>query len=249
MFYVVICKSYCVQNIAGIRLRMNNKMDENKREEIFKRHFRYYKMLERDLFNIEEYIEIEEENFGTYSLYFVKVFQSICGEMDSLFKVIYRVINENERPPNIGEYQKAIMKDYRSIANQKVRINNGVELIPWESWREGSSPKWWRDYNSVKHNRLCELDSNTILKKANLKNVLYALTGLYILNRYAIYILFNENENKMRQLYLSYKSKRLIVIQFCHCYKFFMGYNNFDIDRLKKVILDDNSGGEVNGKE
>ena len=43
---------------------------------------------------------------------------------------------------------------------------------------------WWQAYNMIKHNRLGSNEAGRFnYTKANLKNVLYALAALYILNR------------------------------------------------------------------
>ena len=49
-----------------------------------------------------------------------------------------------------------------------------------------STPKWWSDYNKVKHNRTSPIgdEPNAInYSKANLGNLCSALTALYILER------------------------------------------------------------------
>ena len=44
-----------------------------------------------------------------------------------------------------------------------------------------STPKWWSDYNKVKHNRINGLNGDNNYEKANLYNLINALTALYIL--------------------------------------------------------------------
>ncbi len=46
------------------------------------------------------------------------------------------------------------------------------------------SPFWWNDYNFVKHARTSRDDSGVLnFSKANLKNVVYSLSALYLLER------------------------------------------------------------------
>ncbi len=49
---------------------------------------------------------------------------------------------------------------------------------------KSSIPSWWSDYNKVKHNRTSAVDGDSSkinYSKANLKNVSYAFTALYVL--------------------------------------------------------------------
>lgn len=55
-----------------------------------------------------------------------------------------------------------------------------LTLEPWSSWgaTPPESPQWWKDYNSVKHER------NANFANANLENVLNSFAGLLILELY-----------------------------------------------------------------
>jgi len=56
-------------------------------------------------------------------------------------------------------------------------------LQPFRNWSNRTtykSPDWWGPYNEVKHDRINNL------KKANLKNVVNALAGLYVLEMYLV---------------------------------------------------------------
>jgi hypothetical protein len=62
----------------------------------------------------------------------------------------------------------------------------GLELIPWDKWKNDKSPDWWSDHNGVKHQR----DIN--FEKANLINTLNSISGLFCL---LLYYYKDEAEN------------------------------------------------------
>ena len=57
-----------------------------------------------------------------------------------------------------------------------------IDLVPFKKFKDNKSSDWWKSYNSVKHNRT-EKDESGIYhyQKANLKNILHALSALYLL--------------------------------------------------------------------
>lgn len=89
------------------------------------------------------------------------------------------------------------LKDYEVLFSLELRVK------PWESFaveqyiaKDGSCrhrlqngatiPGWWNDYNKVKHSRTSRIDfSSHKLNycKANFKNVCYAFSGLFILEK------------------------------------------------------------------
>ncbi|MDE6233249.1 MAG: hypothetical protein K2M60_07905 [Lachnospiraceae bacterium] len=56
------------------------------------------------------------------------------------------------------------------------------DIVPFGKLSSAETTNWWHDYNLVKHNRMRKDDNgNWNYEKANLKNVLYAMAGLYII--------------------------------------------------------------------
>jgi len=93
--------------------------------------------------------------------------------MKSLFAVSFNLIK------NIVNYAAKIMSDYPNIINQEIKlIEKGITIKPFDNWNVSSPSQslfWWGKYNDVKHGRIKNY------KDANLKNVLYSLAGLLIL--------------------------------------------------------------------
>lgn len=167
------------------------------REEFCKHHWAYYLVLEKDLLDVERYVcfDLGDNNFYTsvtpieignskcFSNEFIKQYQAICSEVDVILKTICEELgNPRADKMNTG-YTPTVLNTWNSIIQQKVKMKNEVELQPFLNWKDApnyQSPDWWTPYNKVKHERLDNY------KEANLKNVLNALAGLYILENYLV---------------------------------------------------------------
>ena len=160
-----------------------------------KHHWEYYLVLEKDFIQSERYISfdlgenylydnIEHSDTGnslTFSNEYIKQYQAICSEVDAILKSICKELdNPNANKMDIG-YTPTILAKWPNIQTQKVRFRD-IELEPLSSWTNTPyhSPDWWSPYNDVKHERINNY------KSANLKNVLNALAGLFILENYYV---------------------------------------------------------------
>lgn len=170
------------------------------RDEFCKCHWDYYMVLEKDFLETERYLTIDlgdnnlydgntPTDFGNsmaYSVEFIKQYQAVCSEVDVIMKSICTELG-GPNAENIKQYAATIFSKpvWKDIINQKVKVKE-IELQPFRNWyidqntNQYISPDWWTPYNKVKHERL------TNLKKANLKNVINALAGLYVLGNYLV---------------------------------------------------------------
>ena len=140
----------------------------------------YYLQLETDFLNTLKYVEFAEDNFGVYSKEYAIQLLSICSEIDVVFKKLCEKIDFNHKRENIVDYSQ-ILSNFDGLTTTKVKFKyNSLEYLPFENWSTDTTLFWWKDYNCVKHHRLDD-DNN---KKANLKNVFYALAALFLLNRF-----------------------------------------------------------------
>ena len=168
-----------------------------------------YLDLEEQLFNYKYEVEFDSENNDTYSSHILDMLLSICSEVDNVVKIMARHcnpnINVNEEGNNKFEkFNKwwdvikniyPLLKDddwfhYNNhnsfelvnIYDKKcvLTCNNEIVLYPWKD------RSWWNDYSLVKHNRSGKNYKDNKWKinfmSANLKNVLSACAGLYLLN-------------------------------------------------------------------
>lgn len=166
------------------------------REEFCKYHWEYYLVLEKDFLETERYVSFElgdnylynntsPADFGnslTFSNEYIKQYQAICSEIDVLMKSICRELNNNSANNMKDGYTHIILNEWSGIKQQKVKMKS-IELQPFINWEAApnyNSPDWWTPYNKVKHERVANV------KNANLKNVLNALAGLFVLENYFV---------------------------------------------------------------
>lgn len=166
------------------------------RTEFCRHHWDYYLVLESDFISTERYVSFDlgedylydglhHENFGnsiTFSSEFIKQYQSICSEIDVILKSICKELHNPSANDMKYGYTPTVLTHWERITSQKVKFKD-IELQPFANWQQAPyyhSPDWWTPYNEVKHQRI------DYYRNANLKNVVNALAGLYILEIYLI---------------------------------------------------------------
>lgn len=143
-------------------------------------YWKQYIELEKELIDIGHYISIEEDNFSAYSLVLQKYILEVDSELDNVMKEISGFSGEERS--NIEKYYSNIVAAFPQIKNQSVTVNS-FKLKPFDGWKEdqpSASLAFWDEYNAIKHNRVANK------KKASLKNAVYALAALFILEMYEI---------------------------------------------------------------
>lgn len=141
-----------------------------------KLYWRFFLKAENDFINILSFIEFHPNNFQAHSIEFVRLFLSLGSEVDTILKLICSQKEDLTQYPEMKDYINYMNKHHpRFYDNQVLIPAYQYPIIPWEKWKDNSSPDWWTSYNKLKHNRAKEF------KRANLENTLNALAGLYIL--------------------------------------------------------------------
>ncbi len=165
------------------------------KDEFISKYWNHYLILEEDFIKTSRYVDLDKENFKVYSVEFLKQLQAICSEVEALFKEISG-ITAIKGVPTISDYAKFILsKDswMSDIVEKNINIKRkDIRLTPFKNWDENRASKslsWWEDYNSVKHNRIINN------KKANLENVLNSLSALYLLEKYLLKKVCEEENN------------------------------------------------------
>lgn len=149
-------------------------MNTNEFQKVF---WSYYLNLEEKFINTTKYVEVTKDNYLTYSIEYTSLLLNICSEIDVIFKEICNFNQNNHKC--INDYFKVITAKFSDIFKEKVTSSfDSIELTPFFDWTSEYRPVWWENYNNVKHGRLENFN------RGNLENVLNALTGLYILERY-----------------------------------------------------------------
>lgn len=172
-------------------------MNSNEFEE---RIWYFYLELEEEFLQLEKIIPYDDINKNTFTYKYMALLQSICSEIETVFKKFIELKDNTLKKKKIEDYEKFIEKYYPRFKNSEItcykhRFNN-KRLKPYQHWNSDNSPNWWQVYNKIKHDRvkIKEEDTEWYLY-ANQKNVLKALGGLFILNMYFYReIVFNPDE-------------------------------------------------------
>lgn len=143
-------------------------------------HWNYFLALEKDLENLSRYVEFCQSNFKCHSLEIVRMLLAAASEVDVVAKKLCQKINTGSSADNINQYRDEIKSIYPNMPNFKVIIPRfGLDLAPWLNWNHNRGvPLWWTAYNKVKHHR------DTHFDRANLENVLNAVSGLFVITLY-----------------------------------------------------------------
>ena len=139
-------------------------------------HWNYFLSVEQDLEHLARYIEFHEDNYDCYSVEIVRLLIASAAEADIVCKQICQAINHNSTADKINAYREEIVPAYPVIAQfEVIAPRYGLRFQPWINWsRPNGVPLWWTAYNKAKHER------HTHYAKANLKNVLNAVAGLFV---------------------------------------------------------------------
>ena len=148
------------------------------REEFLSKYWKYYLLLEEQFLNTNNYVDLNTDNFSTYSLQFVNSILLTGAELDTIMKLYCNFILSDRK--DISNYANHILTNDSGIINQEIIVFNGGNLIikPFDGWqtvRSSETLKGWKEYNVIKHNR------NENFKLATLENALNLLGCLYIL--------------------------------------------------------------------
>jgi len=154
-------------------------------------YIRAFKHLQSDIIDLFHFIEPSDINLKTYSFKIHELFVRTCIEIESNFKAIMR---ENNYKPIIKSEKKGPLpkkehlwnfNDYKKI-NKSHHLSSYEVLFPY--WGDNQtkiftpfidliskdSPNWYKEYHSVKHNRVKNF------KNANYENLLNAFSGLFV---------------------------------------------------------------------
>lgn len=199
---------------------------------IYNPYYAYYSEIEKSFLETERYVAIDSLNYKTYSVRYNWLIQSICSEVDSIFKVIAKKISK-KKYKSINEYY-VFAKDYiPTLFNNTLEVSmRNVSITPFINWTGTQSPSWWGVYNGIKHNRdQCDNDGIYNYQKANLENTLNALGALYLLENYLIVFNNYDNNTGARNM-LEARGRLLVCTEWKKYYQGFMGqklfpYNEF----------------------
>lgn len=170
-----------------------------------KTYWRYYLELEREMLETRRYVDFSEDNFTTYSVEFMKLYQAVCSEIDVFGKALAGEINSSFKPDDtsvsVHKWWFEVQTWYKSLKVKTVRFCQEYSLTPldnyeteWATSKRGArycrlvkdarikTPSWWSEYTDVKHHRTSRNSTGKLnYGKANLFNLSNAFAALYIL--------------------------------------------------------------------
>jgi hypothetical protein len=143
-------------------------------------HWNYLLAIESDLERLSRFVEFDERNFDCFSIEISRILLAAAAEVDVVCKQICRRLNPSSSAGSINRYRDEILVAYPFVPNFEVLVPRyGLKLKPWINWSDHSGvPAWWTAYNKIKHHR------DTEYLRANLKNALNAVAGLFVVVLY-----------------------------------------------------------------
>jgi hypothetical protein len=137
-------------------------------------HWNYFLALEEDLERLSRFVDFSG-NDQVYSIEIARLFMSACAEVDVVLKRLSEALSSASNANSINAYFSEIALRIPSFVKFEVIIPRfGLTLHPWQEWKAAHPPFWWQHHNKVKHHR------HEHFEKANLKNCLNAVAGLYV---------------------------------------------------------------------
>lgn len=154
------------------------------REEFLKVYWKQYLLLERDLIQTDDYVSIDKDNYNTFSNQYTKLLLTVCSEMDSIAEILCGM-SQKKIPFGIKNKLDVLFEEYPNLKNYRVNTKYPYDIkniAPMVKFSDSLSD-WWQAYNDIKHRRMCRNEAGRYnYTKANLKNVLFAMAALFILN-------------------------------------------------------------------
>jgi hypothetical protein len=139
-------------------------------------HWTLFEVIDEDLRAFSRQVEFADPNFPTYSVTLLRLYLSICSEIDVVAKLLCQRIGATlSNRPNMDEYRQSLRAKYPNLSGVKITVRPiAYEIVPWQVWEQNKNPDWWQKHQLIKHQR------DQYFAAANLGNVLYAAAGLLV---------------------------------------------------------------------
>lgn len=218
---------------------MSLQMTEN---EFHGQYWNYYIQLENDFFALEPFCSIDTANSNSFSVKYLQLILSICGEIDTICKRLCYCLDETIDVAKVGidDYRAILMANYPQIADECVSIkrHNYRKIKPFQSWAFKHNPQWWDAYNRIKHHRDEDYSGKKAYQHATQKNVIDALAGLYIVEIYwAAYTFVLKNGLVDNIIMNGLKSTQLVIENWKPFYQGVVGRKYFNADTCRKYFI------------
>jgi hypothetical protein len=92
-------------------------------------HWTFFEPIDEDLLAFSRQVEFAED-IGTYSVYFARLYLTICSEVDVVAKLLCKRIDPSSEPKDINQYREIIASKY-SNSHLMVSIRPmSLEVLP-----------------------------------------------------------------------------------------------------------------------
>lgn len=143
-----------------------------------------------DFIKTKEYVRIDKKHLLVDSQEYLKLLLRIGDELETYITMFVRMLDDSFKNKNvtISDFYQVAQNECKCLFKKSVFLTSEKWIIyPWDFKVNGNriiAPNWWRIYNKIKHEKyFSDTATNEIYKrKANQKNVLYALSALYLLH-------------------------------------------------------------------
>ena len=160
--------------------------------------WKQYIELEKLFLETEKYVTIAEDNRKAFSVQYNILLQAICAEIDAVCKRLCFEYNSGEKVVDMGDYIEMFLAHDEALKDVQVDLQlYDMHFKPWanigfrydeQGNKKPNCPYWWNGYISLKHKRVVvskkgngfEIIERNLMQ-ANQRNVLGALSALYIL--------------------------------------------------------------------
>jgi len=188
------------------------------KEDFILNYWNYFLLLEDEFISIEKIIPIDDINNKVFSFNYMKLYFSLCSEVDVILKefIVYNGWFKFTRGDgNFGRYKEIILKEEPNFSNEIVVFSETKNVIPFNSWNRDSKPTWWEDYNDIKHNRVIGNNRSENYKKANQENIINAFCALYQIEMYFYKSIIDRNKYNDKLRMPVPQSKRIRIKNWC----------------------------------
>lgn len=173
------------------------------KESFIKNYWQYFLELEGQLLETKRFAEFDPKN-KVYSLEYLQLFQAVCSEIDVIGKELACLADSSfvvNHETNIKRWGYAIQQRYSDLKDTLVVFYGEIIQQPFKRWEYAENItidingnerhnlklvydkaiQWWKDYNSVKHQRVGLIAGTRYYQLANQKNLILAFSALFIM--------------------------------------------------------------------
>lgn len=173
---------------------MRKIIDKVKKPQLNNHYWFKYKDLENKVIELSYMTHFNDDQLKVYSFHIADLILQIASEYESMIVDLFQVSPiKNKKAATLGEKLLCIAKEFELEKKElrvihpnmyfKHRLNSFYAPL---GYKDGGEDDIYKNYNSIKHHRTKNL------KKANIKNLILALSALYVLLLY--YYSYSEND-------------------------------------------------------